>query len=329
MLMNDSKEKPALGKIDEPSEILVSIIIVTYNSGKYVLETLESAKAQSYRTIELIVSDDCSTDNTVEICTEWLDKHKVRFSRTELIKSEKNTGIAANCNRGVKAAQGEWIKMIAGDDILTEECIAVCMEFVKQREHENIQLIHGSAKMYEDHFDESRFFRKRGLPEWKFNQPDITPREQYNILLRVCPIVTPTVCIKRNVFDLVGYFDEEIPFWEDRPMWLRLTKAGIKFYFIDAELVKYRVHSASVQKAQNKKYFSGYLISRDKAFSSLVLPDLPFYERFINWYMITVRRVMIRLGLDKNTTLTHYLYSGLTYFAEKRLNKFIALYDEN
>ena len=102
---------------------LVSIIVITYNSSKYVLETLESAKAQTYQNIELIVSDDCSIDNTVEICREWIENNKERFVRTELITAEKNTGIPANCNRGVKAAQGEWVKLIAGDDILYNNCI--------------------------------------------------------------------------------------------------------------------------------------------------------------------------------------------------------------
>jgi len=102
---------------------LVSIIVITYNSSKYVLETLESAKAQTYQNIELIVTDDCSTDDTVEICGNWIEKNKERFVRTELVKSDTNTGIAPNCNRGLKVAKGEWVKYIAGDDILFSDCI--------------------------------------------------------------------------------------------------------------------------------------------------------------------------------------------------------------
>ncbi len=56
---------------------LVSIIVITYNSSKYVLETLESAKAQTYQNIELIVSDDGSTDNTIEICKIWIEKTRI------------------------------------------------------------------------------------------------------------------------------------------------------------------------------------------------------------------------------------------------------------
>ena len=85
---------------------LVSIVVITYNSSKYVLETLESAKAQTYQNIELIITDDCSTDNTVAVCKEWLEKNEDRFVKAELVTSPCNTGVPANLNRGVKKAQG-------------------------------------------------------------------------------------------------------------------------------------------------------------------------------------------------------------------------------
>ena len=78
--------------IEQP---LVSIIVITYNSSKYVLETLESAKAQTYQNIELIVSDDCSTDNTVEICQNG-SKTKNDLFVMKLITVEKHRH-PANC----------------------------------------------------------------------------------------------------------------------------------------------------------------------------------------------------------------------------------------
>lgn len=83
---------------------LVFIIVFTYNSSKYLLETLESAKAKTYRNIELIVSDDCLTDDTVKLCKKWIDNNRTRFVRAELIITDTNTGIAANCDRRLKSA---------------------------------------------------------------------------------------------------------------------------------------------------------------------------------------------------------------------------------
>lgn len=95
--------------INEPKQPLFSIIIITYNSSKYVLETLESAKKQTYQNIELVVSDDCSGDDTIKLCAQWIEDNKHRFIRATLVFSQENTGIAANCNRGLKTAKGDSV----------------------------------------------------------------------------------------------------------------------------------------------------------------------------------------------------------------------------
>ena len=125
---------------------LVSVPVVTYNSSKYVLETLESIKAQTYQNIELIVSDDCSTDDTVEICRKWIEENANRFVRTELITSPTNTGISANLNRAEAACRGEWVKPIAGDDLLLPDCIDICVNYVLNKE--NVIFLFGKIKTF-------------------------------------------------------------------------------------------------------------------------------------------------------------------------------------
>ena len=110
------------------SRPLVSIVIVTYNSSKYVLELLESCKAQSYDNLELVISDDASTDNTLALCKDWLDKNGSYFSSCQLVEAEENTGVAFNVNRGVLASNGKWFKLCAGDDILHSEAINTYMQ---------------------------------------------------------------------------------------------------------------------------------------------------------------------------------------------------------
>ena len=111
---------------------LVSISVIVFNSANTVHETLDSIYAQVYPNIELIISDDCSTDNTVEICRDWIEKNKTRFVRTEVVTVEKNTGVAGNLNRAEAACRGEWIKPIAGDDVLLPNCIQDCIDYMTE-----------------------------------------------------------------------------------------------------------------------------------------------------------------------------------------------------
>ena len=109
---------------------LVSVNVLMYNSSKYILETLESIKAQTYPNIELIMSDDKSTDNTVQICEKWISKNKDRFASYQILVPNHNTGQSGNYNRAFRAATGKWIKEIDGDDLLLPNCLTDLMEFV-------------------------------------------------------------------------------------------------------------------------------------------------------------------------------------------------------
>ncbi|WP_448522236.1 glycosyltransferase family 2 protein, partial [Schleiferia thermophila] len=201
---------------------LVSIIVITYNSAKFVLETLESAKAQTYQNIELIISDDASTDNTVEICRQWVEENKERFIRTEIITVPENTGIPANCNRGVKAAKGEWVKLIAGDDALLENCVEKYI--IKAKENPEIEVMHSNVIHYRGFLiEEFRLpaFNSRSL---KINQPDISAKEQFEILLRCNKVWAASLFLKKTIYEKVGPYDESVKYWEDRPMLLKITR---------------------------------------------------------------------------------------------------------
>lgn len=89
---------------------LVTFVVTSYNYEKYIAKTLESIKAQTYKNIEIIVVDDCSSDNSCEIIEQ--------FDNVKLIKNEKNIGQLGSMLRGLKAAQGQFISFIDSDDIL-------------------------------------------------------------------------------------------------------------------------------------------------------------------------------------------------------------------
>lgn len=228
------------------TDILVSICVVTYNSQLYVEETLESVGKQTYPNIELIISDDHSTDETISICKEWIQKNGSRFVRTLLIQSEKNTGIAANCNRAHFAANGEWLKLIAGDDVLLSDCIEKNVNYVQK--NADIQLLQ-SYNLYidsESHLLEIPLYRK---DSYFFNS---SAELQHAILLRKYVANTVSTFMKRSLFVAIGGFDEEISMLEDYPFWLLCTDLGVKIYFMDELTTYYRVHQTSISNGGEK-----------------------------------------------------------------------------
>ncbi|HUW04631.1 MAG TPA: glycosyltransferase, partial [Williamwhitmania sp.] len=192
---------------------LVSIVVITYNSSKYIVETLESAKAQTHQEIELIVSDDCSTDNTVEICQEWISKNRLRFVRVELLSVLKNTGIPANCNRGAKMARGTWLKFIAGDDVLCSNCIKDNIEFVKSNSlvrivSSRIIYIDQDSRLIENVYDEYLNLRKHYFA--------LDHKEQLRFYVRIPLFLnSPTFFINRDALIQLNYFDEDLRIYED------------------------------------------------------------------------------------------------------------------
>lgn len=227
------------------SNPLVSIIVITYNSSKFVLDTLESAKRQTYKNIELIISDDHSTDDTVAVCQQWLSENETRFVRATLVKTDINTGITGNCNRGVRSANGEWIKMIAGDDFFLDTCIEHLV--VKIVANPNIGILFSNIQI--NGVDEvAESFRSAFYM--------LEADQQYRFLLRGNFLYAPAALIKHSILVSLGLFDERYPMIEDYPFFLKALLNNHKLYYIDECLVNYRVHNDNISKngLVNKRY---------------------------------------------------------------------------
>lgn len=227
---------------------LISVPVVTYNSSKTVLETLDSIYNQTYENLELIVSDDCSTDNTVDICQEWINAHKERFVRTELLVLEKNTGVSANMNRAEAACQGEWVKPIAGDDILMPDCIETYVDYVSK--HSDAIYVFSKVETFGGEEDRRNVIESQFLYEF-FNWP-IERQYDFLTLERNCIPAATSFYNQNRIMKLGVKNDERIPLLEDWPRWINLLKKGVRFCFIDKVLVKYRVGESSLSTIEKK-----------------------------------------------------------------------------
>lgn len=242
----------------ETNQPLVSVNVLMYNSSKYILETLESIKAQTYQNIELIMSDDKSTDSTVQICEKWIAKNKNRFASYQILVPDHNTGQSGNYNRAFRAATGEWIKEIDGDDLLLPNCLTDLMEFVDANPE---------AKYV---FGKTTFFVKKGkkcnvkpFVDYSFFNKSID--EQLNQLLfeKNC-IFSPCSFYNRQYMLDIGFsHDERIPNIEDTPKWINLLRKKVRFFFLDKEIVSYRFFSGiSTQRRPSLRYYKNLALFR-------------------------------------------------------------------
>lgn len=215
---------------------LVSVCVITYNSEAYVLETLESIKAQTYKNIELIISDDNSLDSTMSMCETWLHKNASRFINSRVIKTSYNIGAVGNCQFVFSHINTEYFIILAGDDYLSPYHIESCIKKYIMNPHYG--LVFTSSFLV---FDTGH---KRIIKD------DITAFKEGNIFselleLRFWP-KTVGWMFRKSVVKAVGEFDTNI--WvEDFDIILRIafryTIGWVKEY-----LSYYRLHNANSGK---------------------------------------------------------------------------------
>lgn len=292
-----------LNNIDEREnqlKPLVSIIVISYNSSKYVLETLESVKSQSYKNIELIISDDCSTDNTIEICEKWIEKNEEYFMGIKIIKAHKNSGIPSNVNRGVKASKGEWIKLIAGDDMLLPNCIKEYIHFVTDNTSDFVfglpTIINEGRELGHNDKWEKKYLNN----DWFF---DLEAKEQFlYLLIRNFPMNPPTLFFKMDTFAQLNYCDEEY-LCDDLPLYLKATFNGYKLDLLKTKTIIYRMHnnSASLNLA-NWRVYIGKIINK-----------------YLSWSLIKAHPFFVWEAYNLNLYYKINLYFNNNFFIKRLL----------
>lgn len=255
------------------SNPLVSVVVVTFNSALTVVETLDSIKAQSYDNIQLIITDDCSQDNTVDVCQLWIDNNKHRFVETTLVTVERNTGLCANLNRVKPYVKGEWYKGIAGDDILLPNCVEDNIKFIQS--NPEARIVYSYPRVYQDYFKEANLVDRLPYPDNFFNQ-DV--QNQLKIIVMGNFLYAPTKFYHVDISNSIMY--DERYYFEDWLFNINVLKNGYKLYLLEKETIGYRKSSASMQRPKEGQIFNYkmqnavYQIKRDVCF-----PYLPIRER--------------------------------------------------
>ena len=293
---------------------IVSLVVVTYNSSKFIEETLNSIASQTWKEIELIITDDCSKDDTVAICREWLAKNEGRFIRTKLITVPKNTGVAANRNRGFFAAKGEWIKFCAGDDALLPNCIKDNLDYVS--ENKDVKALFSYCQMYSEILTEKYFI---GLNPGKYPShiitDEITAEEQYKLMLVSNRIpFTPSFFCHYDILKEYGESDESHPFSEDYLLFLNLTKNGIKLFFMEKETVKYRIHQESLSKQITEYIVNPMYFKNEPSMKKYCYPYIPWDIRLSKIHTWYINHLFKNSFFNRKTKFNSFLHYVLNTF---------------
>ena len=285
---------------------LVSVIISTYNSSRYIEEALESVACQTWKEIEIIVTDDCSKDGTVEICRKWLEKNNQRFYSTLLLTSNVNTGVSLNANRGLLAANGNWIKFFGADDTLKVNCLEDNMFWISS--HPEVRVLFSKVDIYINNFNIENLIKTvPGDPITPANimSDNNNAESQYRMLLLSDRIhFSPSVFLHRESLVSVGGFDERFPMLEDYPLWLKLTRSGYRLNFMNRITVNYRMHNQAINNT---------------GFKFLVNPNYFKYESFRKLYIYPYLPHDIRLD-QKFTWITSQIFRLGIFNKDTRFN---------
>ena len=213
-------------------EPLVSVCIPAYNSSVYIKRTMESVLEQNYKNIELVVIDDQSKDNTVEIV------ESVKDPRVRLVKNEKNLGMTGNWNKCLAEARGDYIKLICADDVLYKDSIE--KELGALLAHPEVTLVMSDTALIDENGKRTGCFKrypKSGLLDGK----KVAKRALIFKSFFGAPCNT---LFPRSSYEKAGGFDPKFPFILDFDMWIRMACLG-KIFVIHEELNGFRVRNDS------------------------------------------------------------------------------------
>jgi glycosyltransferase involved in cell wall biosynthesis len=232
----------------------ISFIALSYNHAAFLLETLESIKNQKAEVdYEIIITDDGSKDNSVELISNWVENNQEKFKVKKLI-NKTNEGLCKTLNKAIQMANGKWIKLIACDDIIEENYVEEVLKIIYS--YDEVGLIITDMSHINQKGEKIRD------SNWEYSQTRISNEivNNFDNLLRSQYLNAPTVIYKKELWENIGGYDEGL-IYDDWDFLLR-AKKKTNFYAIQKSLVRYRMHGNNMHLnfKTNAKYVTDSII---------------------------------------------------------------------
>jgi glycosyltransferase involved in cell wall biosynthesis len=228
---------------------LVSICVPTYNNARYLRQCLDSIVSQTYRNIEVIIADDGSTDDTVSIAREYVERYGFRLHR-----NETNKGAGETSSILVKMARGEYVAVYHSDDVYANTIVAESVAVLNN--DASIGMVGTMANIINEDGNQIGEFRLhealKSLGRSSFSFDEI----MLGVLLNGgndIILVTPSVMVRKSIYDELGGFNAvTYGVNYDYEMWIRVA-SRYRVTVIDARLMNYRIHKNQISQQQTRK----------------------------------------------------------------------------
>lgn len=280
---------------------LVSILIPTFNRAYYLGQAIDSALAQTYSNIEIIVHDDASIDDTPGVLTLYSDP------RLRVIRTEDNHGMLGGWNYIVGQAKGEYIKFLASDDLLEPTCVAELVQAALA--HPTATLVTCQRKFIDE---QGRVVKKKGFANKSTVVNGITHAHWILTTLRENLIGEPTaVLYPTKLVKKAGQYDKTFSQFADFEYWIRLLQFGDLVY-VHQPLCSFRTHAGSNTSAA----------IRDGRFITEIFSLIKKYRKFLT---LLERRDVTKLKtLDTLKNIKELLLQGHLFRATRYITRLIA-----
>ncbi|UOK41248.1 glycosyltransferase [Flavobacterium sp. N1946] len=234
---------------------------MSYNHAQFVEESLNSVLSQTYENIELLIADDCSTDNSKAVIEQWLKKHlDITF-----ISNPTNIGNTKTFNKLLALSKGDYIIDLAADDVLLPDCVEKQLFAFQNSKFKNTGIVYGNAEMISENNEHLGYYFETDEKLKTIIKPasgDI----YMAILSQSSKICSVSSLVKREVIENLGGYDENLAY-EDLDLWIRASRL-YNFEFIDEILIQKREVPSSLgnqffkksSKRTRKINYSSYLV---------------------------------------------------------------------
>lgn len=237
----------------------ISIITASYNYENYIKETVQSVLSQTYNDWEMIIVDDCSTDNSIDVIKSYND------DRIKLFINKKNLGLKETLKRGIKEASSDWIVFLESDDVLAPDYLAKKVEIAQK--YNDINLIFNDCEFFGDE-ERVKAFEHALKKTRSLLQNQSYPKKMLYDFYQSNKIFTFSSVMAKRSHLLKVNFNPKLDYLIDWHLWIQLSSLG-KFYYLPEKLTKWRLHKNSyINSSTYKSPFDLQAVSYIEVFKS-------------------------------------------------------------